>query len=426
MTEISYSAHISNKKSAITTKAKLAGVAKHNLRKYHSIDYSSENINLLYGTTNLMQDVKTIYEKEFSEALNNYNAKQIREDRKIDDYFEHVSESDQDMAVEIIIQCGDKEFWEENNNDKIFMRRVYPLLLKKLQEHLPDFKIANAVVHFDEASPHMHVVGVPVGRGFKRGLETKVSKRTVFTQETLSKVLQDQLRVDAEYYMRQIYGVGIREKRQGKNYDLSVIEYKVVKEGENLRKLSTDKKEMELEVNSLSWRKGRLEEDVKDIKDEIEQSNIFLKAIEQIKKFIVSYLPFAPLIEEFANTIEQRKDIQAGNSFRGIFNPLGELLNSFKEKIQDGVCWFPRLMRWKTSKGEVSPVFTDWQNEGYNYRLKSYANVNTKEEYSFDRIQPEIMSENRIGTLEHLVENIEAVERQTRGMREKLIRKDSR
>lgn len=153
----------------------------------------------------------------------------------------------------------------------------------------------------------MHVVGVPVGHGFKRGLETKVSKRTVFTQETLSKVLQDQLREDAEYYMKQIYDVEIREKRQGKNHDLSVMEYKVAKEGENLQKLSTDKKEIELEVNSLSWRKGRLEEDVKDIKDEIEQSNIFLKAIEQIKKFIVSYLPFAPLIEEFANTIEQRK-----------------------------------------------------------------------------------------------------------------------
>lgn len=133
-------------------------------------------------------------------------------------------------------------------------------------------------------------------------------------------------------------------------------------------------------------------------------------------------MPFAPLIEEFANTIEQRKDIQAGNSFRGIFNPLGELLNSFKEKIQDGVCWFPRLMRWKTSKGEVSPVFTDWQNEGYNYRLKSYANVITNEEYSIERLQQEIKTENRVGTLEQLVENIEAVEKQTKEIKERIQR----
>ena len=71
-------------------------------------------------------------------------------------------------------------------------------------------------------------------------------------------------------------------------------------------------------------------------------------------------------------------------------------------------------MRWKTSKGDVSPVFTDFKNEGFNYRLRSYANVITKEEYSVERIQTEIKAENRIGTLEQLVENIDAVERQVR------------
>lgn len=37
-----------------------------------------------------------------------------------------------------------------------------------------------------QARPHMHVVGVPVGRGFKRGLSTKVSKQSVFTPQSLS------------------------------------------------------------------------------------------------------------------------------------------------------------------------------------------------------------------------------------------------
>lgn len=60
MEQSSYSAHISNKKSAITSKAKLAGVAKHNLRKYRSPDYSQEEVVLLYGTENLMKDVKRV------------------------------------------------------------------------------------------------------------------------------------------------------------------------------------------------------------------------------------------------------------------------------------------------------------------------------------------------------------------------------
>ena len=54
---------------------------------------------------------------------------------------------DLDMAVEVIIQCGDKKFWEQNSGDKIFMKQVYKRLLLKLQEYLPDFKIANAVIH---------------------------------------------------------------------------------------------------------------------------------------------------------------------------------------------------------------------------------------------------------------------------------------
>ena len=86
----------------------------------------------------------------------------------------------------------------------------------KLQEYLPDFKIANAVVHFDEASPHMHVVGVTVGRGFKRGLSTKVSKCSVFT------------------HMKAIFQQEVRAKKKGKNHYLTVAEYKVAKEEEKI------------------------------------------------------------------------------------------------------------------------------------------------------------------------------------------------
>lgn len=105
---------ISNGKSAITSKSKLLGVAKHNLRKYKSPEYSSDNILLLRGTEDLYQDVKNVYHQEFDEAVQQYNQKQKRADRRIEDYFEHVANLNQDMAVEIIFQCGDKEFWEEH------------------------------------------------------------------------------------------------------------------------------------------------------------------------------------------------------------------------------------------------------------------------------------------------------------------------
>ncbi|MBU9726888.1 hypothetical protein [Diplocloster modestus] len=78
------------------------------------------------------------------------------------------------------------------------------------------------------------------------------------------------------------------------------------------------------------------------------------------------------------------------------------MLKSFKELIVDGICWFPRLMRWQTSKGEVAPVFSDYRNEGYEYRLVAYRNLVTKEQYSVESVQEEIKAENRVGTLEQM------------------------
>lgn len=438
MGSVSYSAHISNDKSAITSKSKLAGVAKHNLRKYKSADYSVDDIKLLYGTTNLYRDVKDVYHREFDEVVKEYNLKQKRPERRIDNYFDHVAKLDQDMAVEIIFQCGDKVFWDENTNKREDMSYVFNGILKKLEESLPDFKIANAVIHFDEASPHMHVVGVPVGYGAKRGLPKKVSKRTVFTPKILSGVLQGELREEAAWYMGYFVNEKLKEKSKGRNYDLSVAEYKVKQEKQHLEDMQelvaeadldmkaskfvaddlirTARKKVELIESDTLNKKKELEEldkvivikkaDIKVYDDKLKSLEKLVESFDKVKAYIASYLPLSPLIEEYCNTVERKSNIEAGNSYRGLLTALGELLQSFKELIIDGICWFPRLMRWHTSKGEVAPVFSDNKNEGYDYRLKAYMNVITKEQYSVESVREEIKAENRVGTLEQLEEKM--------------------
>ena len=143
-----------------------------------------------------------------------------------------------------------------------------------------------------------------------------------------------------------------------------------------------------------------------EYEDELSKLEQFKKSLSELKEYISSYLPLSPLIEEYANAVEGKNDIQAGNSFRGLLNAIGELLKSFKELVVDGICWFPRLMRWQTSKGEVAPVFSDYRNEGYEYRLVAYRNLVTKEQYSIESVQEEIKAENRVGTLEQLDEKI--------------------
>ena len=286
MAGMSFSAHISNKKSGITSKTKLEGVAKHNLRKYKSSDYSASNIVILQGTKNLVRDVKTVYHQEFDAALKDYNERQKRADRKIADYFEHVANKEQDMAVEIIIQLGDREYWKENAFNKIYMKRIYGCLLDELKRLFPNFIVANAVVHLDEDSPHMHVVGVPVAYGYTRGLSKQVSKRWVFTPDTLSDLLQGKLRAYANRMVDIWFQDKIKEKEKGRNHDLSVAEYKVAKETERYERLKDEYVNAEREVVALKEEAASakkavevLNEQAREAEDRAEQAQLVYELI---------------------------------------------------------------------------------------------------------------------------------------------------
>ena len=428
MGNISYTAHVSNKKSAITSKSKLASVAKHNLRKYKSSDYSKDNIFIVYGTSNLIDDVKTVYHKEFDEALEEYNKKQTRPDRRIEDYFEHVAGKEQDMAVEIIIQIGDREFWKEYDDMKSYIKLSYKIILDELIKRLPQFVVANAVVHLDEDSPHMHIVGVPVADGYKKGLSKQVSKRKVFTKEVLSRLLQDELREVANKEVNDWFGEQIKEKSKGRNHDLTVAEYKVAQETEHLEQIQEQVSDADIKLfasqiaykelerrqtKELNEKRSELQSVRQEIASVTDKANEAVEMLDKINAFVSSFRLFAPTIEEYANHVEADKIIEAGNSFRGIFYEIGKLLETFKELIKEGLYWFPRLMRWKTSKGEVAPVFIEKSN-GYSYSVYGYMNVETREYYSKETIQWEIKANNRTGTVEQMDANMEVMARDLR------------
>lgn len=320
MEGISFTAHVSNKKSAITSKSKLAGVAKHNLRKYKSEEYSADNIFLIYGTDNLVQDVKAVYHQEFDEALKLYNENQTRSDRKIDNYFEHVANKEQDMAVEIIIQVGDRAYWQEHWENKVFMRRIYRMMLDELQYQLPQFVVANAVVHMDEDSPHMHVVGVLVGTGYKKGMSKQVSKRKVFTKDVLSIVLQDKLRAFANEKAKIVLGEQIREKSKGRNHDLSVMEYKVLKEEiryDELKEqadekqqenelLEREKKQLVQEYDTLSMRVAVKQMNYEEVDKRVKEAN---ERADRIEAYIKTQSNTLVDLENKATKLERKAEI---------------------------------------------------------------------------------------------------------------------
>lgn len=82
--------------NAVQNAQQLSKVNKHNLRDY---DHKIDEIEVIYGTNNLYKDVQNLYLKEFKEAQIEYDNKQVRADRKIGDYFTHISkDSKHDLA----------------------------------------------------------------------------------------------------------------------------------------------------------------------------------------------------------------------------------------------------------------------------------------------------------------------------------------
>ena len=176
--------------NAIQNSQQLSKVNKHDLRDY---DHKTDEIEIVYGSNNLYKDVQNLYLQEFQEAQIEYDNKQTRADRKIGDYFTHISnDSKHDLACELIIELGDMDFWNEKTMEyKKQMTEVYKDQIYKLMEIVPSFKVANAVVHYDETSPHMHLVGVPVKEGYKNGMKKQVAKSQIFTKTSLKEIQKE-------------------------------------------------------------------------------------------------------------------------------------------------------------------------------------------------------------------------------------------
>ena len=244
--------------NAIQNAKDLSDVNKHNLRDY---DNHKELIRTIYGTDDIVNDVKQMYIDEFEESRLEYNQKQTREDRKIEDYFKKVCESQNDIACEIIIELGDMDFWNDKNNEyRLKMGDVYNEQVKDLIKIVPDFKIANATIHFDEVSPHMHIVGVPVSYDCKRGMKKQVVKSKLFTKTTLTQI-QDKMRNACIKSFNKFYDMDfkLKEKQKGRNQDINV------KDMGNYRKIKKQLKQKEQKLEKANAKTKQLDDTSKDI-----------------------------------------------------------------------------------------------------------------------------------------------------------------
>lgn len=151
----------------------------HNNREFiaRNIDASRTAENVTY----IQQDVQDAYNQLFSEALKEYNAKQKQPCRRIQDYYQHISDSKREEAFyEAVVQYGDSKTAPCGSQNGELAKQMLGEYLKEFIQSNPKLYVFNAVLHMDEASPHLHINFIPFyeqsrTKGLRKGVSMKAA-----------------------------------------------------------------------------------------------------------------------------------------------------------------------------------------------------------------------------------------------------------
>ena len=250
------------------------GSQMHNRREYEkygkptpdNIDVSKSHENI----TLVDRDIKEAYREIFGEALDKYNAKQKRADRKIEDYCDHIkkSKNGEKLFYEDVVQWGSKDDFQ-NPQTRERAKEALVKYVEGFEERNPNLKLIGAYIHMDEASPHLHLDYVPVANGYSRGLETrnsldKAMKQMGFQPENESrknnatKLWKESERAVFGEICRGL-GLEVEPERKSDRKSLTVEEYKDARD-EMLGDIEQEKKAIVAEVEPLRELKTGIDE----------------------------------------------------------------------------------------------------------------------------------------------------------------------
>lgn len=256
------------------------GSVNHNSRKFkaENVDGSRTHRNIDYCNEN----IKKVYHELFDEALERYNYKQTRADRKIENYYEKIRNSKQEKPFhELILQIGDKENMSAESENGELARQILDEYYRGFQERNPQLKVFSAHLHMDEATPHLHIDFVPFATGSKRGLDTRVSLK----QALAAQGFKGGTRGDTEWnqwvsaeksalaFVMERHGIEWERKGSHEKH-LSVLDYK--------------KQEREKEIAVLDNQLAEKKDEFRVMADRIENFDNGEKALQKLDESIMN------------------------------------------------------------------------------------------------------------------------------------------
>lgn len=158
------------------------GIVEHNNREFIAKNVDGERVgdNITYRR----QNIKDKYDELFGQALAEYNARQTQESRRISDYYEHLKKSAKGKPYyEIVVQFGDMDTCGQGSGRWEEAKLMLDDYMRGFEKRNPNLKVFNAVMHLDEATPHLHIDFIPIAHKVERGLSVKVSMKGALKEQ---------------------------------------------------------------------------------------------------------------------------------------------------------------------------------------------------------------------------------------------------
>jgi len=248
------------------------GSVNHNTRtfKAKNVDAERSKDNVQYCHAN----IKKVYHQIFDEALERYNAKQKRSDRKIDNYYEKIRRGKQEKLFhEVIFQIGNKDDMNARSAEGEVAKEILSEFMRTFQDRNPNLHVFSAHLHMDEETPHLHIDFVPFTQNSKRGLDTRVSLKGALAEQGFKggtrEVTEWNQWIDSEKraLSKVMERYGVQWKQLGThNKHLSVLDFEKQERQKEVAELALTSDLLNEETETLSDGKDKLLSDNQELK----------------------------------------------------------------------------------------------------------------------------------------------------------------
>lgn len=222
------------------------------------------------------------YKRIFGQALQEYNDKQTRPERKIRSYYSHIKKSArQHPLYEMIIQIGDyKDTGTENiDNEKACIKEY----IAGWQKRNPNLELIGAYIHADEMTLHAHLDYVCVGHNYSKGMRIQAGMVKALEEQGFVKEGKETAQIKWERRENKelericiAHAIAVRHPEGEKTVHLRTEEYKVKKE---LEEVSSQIAEKTTELAKLIKQK----EVIKSEKERLSGEVLTLKEVEELE-----------------------------------------------------------------------------------------------------------------------------------------------